>query len=83
MKMGNNVGKAVKVHVDTVKRKDVRFGRVLVNTPMFEVIRKKSSILINGNLYPINLVEEIVCEARERKDQSRNQIYEENKEENP
>lgn len=58
VKLGKNVGKTIEVHKNTIEKKDFRKGRVLVETPMFEIIRKRSSVLIQGEFYPINLVEE-------------------------
>lgn len=48
----------IEVHQETVEKRDCRKGKVLVETPMFEVIRKRSSILIQGEFFPVNVVEE-------------------------
>lgn len=53
------MGKVIEVHKNVTERKDFRKGDVLIETPMFEVIRKRSSINIEGEFYPVHLVEEI------------------------
>lgn len=56
-RVGRNAGKVIEVHTDTVERRDCRKGMVLLETPVSELIRKRSSILIHGEFFPVNLVE--------------------------
>lgn len=59
MEVGSRFGKVVEVHQITEGIKDFRKGMVLINTPKFEVIRRKASVRIAGETYGVNVVEEI------------------------
>lgn len=62
-KLGNRMGKVIEIHKDTVERTGLRQGRVLIETPYFDVIIKESSIMIKGEVFRVHLVEEMFCQG--------------------